>query len=123
MYLTPEAITATLADLKASFPNHILLCDLMNRKFFDRFAGSVHEKIAALGARFTERPEAPEEIFLNGGYRLREAIPTFQRAAELGILRERAGIPRLVSRLLLAVFMRDLNGYRACRFETGNISA
>src|SRR5262249_28097986 len=33
MYLSPDAIAATLRALRERFPRHVLLCDLMNRAF------------------------------------------------------------------------------------------
>ena len=119
MYLTQPAIAETLSALKGAFPGHVLLCDLMDRAFFNRFAGPVHAKIVALGATFTERPETPETIFQECGYQLRETTPMFQRAAEIGVLWERARIPTFVGWLLLEFFMPQMKGYRVFRFDLG----
>lgn len=119
MYLEPESIEDTLRQIQKVFPRHILLCDLMTRKFFERFATSVHSKLVAAGGRFTARPENPAEIFLKNAYIETTHIPMFKRATELGILWDRARIPAPIARLLLRVLVRDLNGYAVHRFAYG----
>lgn len=117
MYLEPEAIQRTLAAIQGRFPRHVLFCDLMTRRFFERFAQSVHAKLVASGAAFTERPDSPEALFEAHGYRLSSRIPMFRRAGELGVLWKEARIPGFVSWLLLNVFRKDLGGYAVHRFE------
>ncbi len=119
MYLEPESIEDTLRQIQNLFPRHILLCDLMTRKFFERFATSVHSKLVAASGRFTARPENPAQIFLKNAYVETTHIPMFKRATELGILWDRARIPAPIARLLLGVFVRDLNGYAVRRFAYG----
>jgi methyltransferase (TIGR00027 family) len=119
MYLEPEAIAATLRALRERFPRHILLCDLMNRAFFERFGKSVHAKIVAIGARFTELPADPAAIFIEHGYTQKANVPMFRRAAELGVLWQRARIPGFVARILLAV-VKDLNGFSVREFTYGS---
>ena len=118
MYLEPDAISSTLRALCERFPRHILLCDTMNRAFFERFAGSVHAKIVAIGARFTERPVDPAAIFIEHGYREMANVPMFRRAAELGVLWQRARIPRIVARIILAL-VKDLSGFSVRQFTYG----
>lgn len=117
MYLEPAAITRTISALQNLFPRHVLYCDLMTNRFFNRFAQSVHAKLIAAGAIFSERPDQPEQIFIDHRYVLTDRVPMFRRAAELGLLRGEAGIPRLVSWLLLNIFLRDLGGYAVHRFD------
>jgi O-methyltransferase involved in polyketide biosynthesis len=118
MYLEPDAIAATLRALRERFPRHILLCDLMNRGFFERFGGPVHEKIVAIGARFSERPVDPAAIFLEQGYSSSAEVPMFRRALELGVLWRRARMPGFIVRIMLAV-AKDLSGFAVRRFVYG----
>ena len=90
----------------------------MNRRFFEKFSGSVHAKLVAMGSTFTARPEHPEEIFMQNGYLEVERIPMVRRALELGIYRRRLGIPDIVSKLMLNVFLKDLSGYAIYRFRS-----
>lgn len=119
MYLDPDAINGTLDALRRVYPAHTLLCDLMNRRFFEKFSARVHEKLSAMGGTFTPRPERPADIFLKGGYIEEECVPTCRRALELGVYRRRLGLPDWVGRLLLNRLMRDLNGYAVYRFRFG----
>jgi len=115
MYLDPGAIAATLRALGEIFPRHILLCDLMNRGFFERFGGSVHAKIVAMGARFAERPVDPAAMFVEHGYASTAEVPVFRRALELGVLWQRARIPGVIARIVLAA-VKDLSGFAVRRF-------
>jgi methyltransferase (TIGR00027 family) len=116
MYLEPAHVDDTLRDIKARFPRHVLLCDLMDRAFLEKVAQSVHSKLAAAGAVFTERPDDPAEIFRRNGYMETANVPMFRRAMELGVLWDRARIPAVVARLLLGVLRKELNGFAVRRF-------
>ena len=115
MYLETEAIENIINTIQKLFPKHVLYCDLMTKKFFTRFAQSVHSKLVASGGVFTTRPDFPEAIFTRHDYKSIEHIPMFKRARELGILRDEAKIPKFVSWLLLNLFLRDLRGYAVHR--------
>ncbi len=117
MYLLPAAIETTIKTLQRLFPQHVLYCDLMTKQFFTRFAQSVHEKLVASGGTFTERPDHPEELFLQSAYKMSERVPMFVRARELGLLWNEVKIPSFSSWLLLNLFMKDLNGYAVHRFQ------
>lgn len=117
MYLDSEDIVETVSALQAHFPEHVLYCDLMTSKFFKKFAQSVHEKLAAAGGRFSERPDVPEEIFTDRNYTLVDRTPMFKRAGELGLLWSEAKIPKFMIWLLLNVFLKELNGYAVHRFD------
>lgn len=117
MYLEPEAIKTTISAIQGFFPKHVLYCDLMTKKFFTKFAQSVHSKLVASGGTFSERPDSPEEIFIQYDYKELERIPMFRRAGELGILWDEVKIPKFVSGLMLNVFFKDLNGYAVHRLS------
>jgi ATP-dependent DNA ligase len=118
MYLRPDEIGTTLQQLRQLYPTHVLICDLMNRRFYEKFGRRIHEKIAALGTQFTPRPDFPESIFLEHGYAEIDRTSMFRHAHELGLLKKRLRMPRLVSRLLLDYLQRDLNAYAVYRFRT-----
>ncbi|MFT5425368.1 MAG: methyltransferase (TIGR00027 family) [Gammaproteobacteria bacterium] len=117
MYLDLESIENTLKEIQKIFPKHVLLCDLMTKIFFNKFAQSVHSKLVSTGSKFTDRPHNPEKVFILNKYKLVERVPMFKRAGELGILWEEAKIPAFVIRLLLNLFMKDLNGYSVHYFR------
>lgn len=117
MYLEPEAVTATINAIQALFPNHVLYCDLMTKPFFTKFAQRVHNKLVASGGQFTERPEQPSLIFKQHDYVELARTPMFKRAGELGILWQRARIPRFVSWLMLNIFVKAINGYAVHQFK------
>jgi hypothetical protein len=83
------------------------------------FGAGVHAKLVAAGAHFAARPEDPVQIFRDNGYVESACIPTFARAAELGVLWERARIPRPIAWLLGHVLVKDLHGYAVYRLDHG----
>jgi methyltransferase (TIGR00027 family) len=115
MYLETKAINNTIEAIQSLFPKHMLYCDLMTKKFFIRFAQSVHSKLVASGGEFSTRPDFPEAIFTQHDYEPMERIPMFKRARELGILWDEAKMPTFVSWLLLNLFLKDLGGYAVHR--------
>lgn len=117
MYLDHDAIRGMIAAMQQRFPVHVLYCDLMTRRFFDKVGRPFQEQLTALGARFTERPDDPQAVFLEHGYELLERIPMVRRATELGVYWDQRRIPRFLSYLMLNVFMQDLAGYAVHRFE------
>ena len=115
MYLETKAVQNTIDTIQILFPRHMLYCDLMTKKFFTRFAQSVHSKLVASGGEFSTRPDFPEAIFTQHNYEPMERIPMFKRARELGILWDQAKIPAFASWLLLNLFLKDLGGYAVHR--------
>jgi methyltransferase (TIGR00027 family) len=68
MYVTPEALRATLGILRSLFPEHEVIADLMTHKFIVTYGGSIRRIIAQLGAQMipTDQPALP---FDQSGYR------------------------------------------------------
>jgi methyltransferase (TIGR00027 family) len=79
-YLDEAAIGNLIETLAHLFPRHRLICDLMTREFFDKAAGSIHEKLTGMGATFKFTIDNPEEVFLKNGYRQLETIPVVEKA-------------------------------------------
>ena len=68
MYLGPDQRRELLATLRDVFPDHLLYCDLMTRRFMKGYSAKLHVAIQELGATFTELMDAPETEFLAAGY-------------------------------------------------------
>jgi methyltransferase (TIGR00027 family) len=119
-YLEEAQIRELLGCLRATFPRHELVCDLMSRRFFERYARTVHEKIADLGATFRYTVDCPEGIFLGSGYRQRDRHSIVARTVELAAMGpsadRRAWIPRALARLF---FRTALTGYSIFELELG----
>lgn len=111
MYLDKTQVRQLLTTLSDSFPDHTLICDLMNRVFFKRHMGKLYEQILALGSEFKFVEEYPEEIFLHLGYRQpRPPVSIVGRARDFKAFR----IPGFALRTALRT-LRD--GYRVHTFE------
>src|SRR4051794_25984050 len=52
MYLEPKTIENLLQTLRRLFPQHKLICDLMTRKFFEKYSRTLHETIVGMGTTF-----------------------------------------------------------------------
>lgn len=118
MYLEPENILKTIKALQSRFPEHVLLCDLMNKRFFEKFARKIHVKLVETGGTFTTRPEKPAEIFISNHYIETDHIPINRHARELGIYKDILNIPLFVSRII-GLLMKGLDGYAIHRFHFG----
>jgi len=109
MYLEEDAIRHLLHTLHRLFTNHKLICDLMSRKFFEKYSRTFHEKIVSIGTAFNTM-DNPDDIFINNGYRLVENFSIVGRAIELGSIR--------IPKILFHVFLRTLSkGYSVYVFE------
>jgi methyltransferase (TIGR00027 family) len=112
MYLDEDAIRALLKTLRNLFPRHTLVCDLMSRRFFEKYGRSIHEKISGMGAPFKFKADDPERLFLEAGYRRASKISVIEKTFEF----QSAGfIPRLALKTLLR---RLAAGYAIYVFET-----
>lgn len=80
MYLEEETIDTLLQTLRRLFPEHKLICDLMTTDFFEKNAGTIHEKLTGMGATFKFTIANPEELFVRNGYRQLEKIPIVEKA-------------------------------------------
>jgi methyltransferase (TIGR00027 family) len=110
MYLEEEAIEQLLQTLRSLFPRHKLICDLMSRKFFEKYSRTLHEKIADMGASFTFTADNPEEVFLEKGYGRLARVSVVESAVEFGSIK----IPRVI---LKTLFRTLASGYAIYVFE------
>jgi O-methyltransferase involved in polyketide biosynthesis len=111
MYLEQKAIEQMLQTIRRLFPQHKLICDLMTRKFFERYNRTMYEKILGMGATFKFTVDNPEEVFLKNGYSRIERISMVERAVELDSMK--------IPKILLKTLLRTLaNGYAIYVFES-----
>ncbi|HRH44222.1 MAG TPA: SAM-dependent methyltransferase [Pyrinomonadaceae bacterium] len=115
MYLEEKEIVQTLQTLNRLFPQHKLICDLMSRKFFERYSKKLHEKINGIGTSFKITAANPESIFLKNGYDQKEKVSLVEKAVEFKLLK----IPAF---LLKTLFRTLANGYAVYVFETNKSS-
>jgi methyltransferase (TIGR00027 family) len=110
MYLTENITNQLLQTLRRVFPSHILLCDLMSQRFFEKYGKPLHEKIKKLGAQFAFVADDPSSLFLRHGYVITDRISTVEKSIDYGLIR----IPKWLLRLF---FNTLVNGYRVYRLE------
>lgn len=112
MYLEESAIRELLRTLHKLFPRHMLVCDLLNRRFFEKYGRKIHKKVEDLGAAFKFVVEDPEQVFLESGYRRADKISIVGKSVEF-----RGG--SVVMSLLLKTLLRTVaTGYSIYVFET-----
>ena len=110
MYLTREERLSLLKTISERFPHHTIYCDLMRKRFFDKYARDLHQKIAGMGATFTDMEDAPERLFTDNGYTMVDSASSPLYAAEHANI----GIPAIA----LRYFMRTLrDGYVVAVFR------
>ena len=80
MYLEKAAIDQSLQTLRRLFPQHKLICDLMNREFLEKNAGTIQEKLTGMGATFKFTADNPAEMFVKNGYRQIDKIPIVEKS-------------------------------------------
>jgi len=97
MYLEQETIRRLLETLHRLFPEHKLICDLMTRKFFEKYGRTIHEKLTGMGATFKFTVDNPEELFLQSGYRREACISIVEKSAEY----QSRKIPKILVRTVL----------------------
>jgi len=109
MYLDEPALRETLETLRRLLPGHTLLCDLMTRKFADKYGASLRRRIQELGGDFAPLHDRPQRLVTARGYRQQAAHSIPGRAAAHG------AIP--VPGWLLGTFLRPMrDGYRVFVF-------
>ncbi|HJT66539.1 MAG TPA: SAM-dependent methyltransferase [Pyrinomonadaceae bacterium] len=102
MYLEEESIRQLLQTLHRLFPEHKLICDLMTRKFFEKYGRTIHEKLTGMGATFKFTVKKPEELFLRSGYRRVACLSVVERSAEY----QSRAIPKILARTFLRTLTR-----------------
>lgn len=111
MYLTRDQKIELLSTLTSVFRKHLLICDLMNARFFDRLGSrGIYKHLKESGAFFIGIEKDPVQVFLDQGYRLMGVESNVITASKMGLI----SIPRFI----VAVLFRKLfMGYAVYRFE------
>ncbi len=112
MYLSNEQKNNMLSALTTLFPKHILLCDLMSRRFYEKFGHKIQKKLAEHGAVFSDLADDPVRLFLDYGYTKKSQIALPKAIRDLGLVR----VPWLVRKL---VFGKLISGYSVYHFVYG----
>lgn len=113
MYLDEETIRQLLQALRNVFPKHKLICDLMSRKFFEKYSRTIHEKLSGMGATFKFTADNPEATFLSSGYQRVDRVSVVETSLQFE--------SRKVPKILLKTLLRTLvSGYSIYFFETQN---
>ena len=110
MYLDEDTIKQLLQTLHRLFPQHKLVCDLMNRSFFEKYGRTIHEKLTGMGASFKFTADNPEEIFVQNGYRRIAVLSIVAKSVEYQA-------NRIAQFLLKTVFRTLARGYAIYVFE------
>jgi methyltransferase (TIGR00027 family) len=109
MYLTITQREILLETLTTLFHDHLVFCDLMAKKFFERGGKPIHEKLKKYGASFTDMMDDPAELFLKYNYHKVAQVSTLKKAVELKL----AKLPKLI----LLLYGKFLMGYSIYEFS------
>lgn len=112
MYLSGEAKEELLKTVTTLFPKHVLFCDLMKKKFYEKFSHEIHKKLLQFGSSFTDMREDPSKMFLDYGYKNTESVSTIKTAIDLGLFR----VPRFIVNLFIR---KHFMGYAVYCFGYG----
>ena len=113
MYLTQDQRTVLFRTLANTIGQHMLLCDLMTKRFFDRMAEGkpLNVLLAKYGANFKDMlPDPGKNLEDEFGYRIRAVKSSIVTASENGLIK----IPKFI----VAVLFRKLFlGYSVYQLE------
>lgn len=121
MYLTDKDWRSTLGALVATFPKHVLICDLMTRHFAEFYSRASRRRVAKLGARFAPLADDPTLVVRRAGYRCTEQESVAAFAFGHGTRWVPRGVP---PRWLMNTFLRSLrDGYKIAVFEAASMES
>lgn len=112
LYLDKKAMETVLEALTTVFPRQLLLCELMSRKFFEKYTQPFNETVKTMGIPFQYIVDEQEGLFYKAGYRLKEKISILGTASRIGRL---TAIPRFA----LPFLRTAVNGLSVYAFELG----
>lgn len=102
IYLNENEIRKLLNVFDSQFPQHQLICDLVNRQMVESYGQKLHQIVEEMGAPF-KAVDKPESVFLINGYRVRKTISIAEEAVDLGINK----VPKFMLRYF---FSREISG-------------
>jgi methyltransferase (TIGR00027 family) len=113
IYLDVRTISDMLGTLRRLFPDHRVVCDLMTRAMYEKYAVTMQQKLAGADAPLEVTEADPAGLFTRAGYshRTRISIPE-----SMNRFRMAGRVPNI----LLKTFLRTLyRGYTVNVFTTG----
>jgi methyltransferase (TIGR00027 family) len=84
IYLSKDETRKAITPLHRLFPNHHLVCDLVNREMVEKYGRSLHEKIEGIGTQF-KPVDYPDKVFSANGYRITDRVSVIERSTDFGI--------------------------------------
>lgn len=84
MYITPTQTDELIAALVTAFPRHVLLVDIMSRRFLARFGRSMTDALATMGAAIADLEDDPLLRFTRTGYRPISIVSLVERSVAMG---------------------------------------
>lgn len=84
IYLDENETQALLDTLNRLFPEHLLVCDLVNREMVDKYGQQLRSITTEMNARFNAI-DKPERLFSGNGYQVRERISLVEVSVDLGL--------------------------------------
>jgi len=109
MYLSMTQRETLLTTLTTLFSDHVVFCDLMSKKFFEKLGKPIHEKFKAQDASFADMMDDPADLFLKYNYKKVTQVSTVKKAVELGL----AKLPKVA----LLLYGKLFNGYSIYQFS------
>lgn len=100
-YLEVDEVIHFIKELQKLFPEHQLVCDLMSRKFYEKYASMTSNMVKEMGAPFRFNEKRPELIFLTNGYQLIDKISVMKFAFDSGFMKNPGILPVMFQRTLL----------------------
>ena len=83
-YLSDEQSRVLLGVLMRVFPRHVVLCDMLGRRFIAIYSRGLVKRLRHLGIAFSASSETPEPLFHGYGYRTASKASIWEGANELG---------------------------------------
>lgn len=84
IYLNAKETKETLRIFGHLFPQHQLICDLVDRQIVECYGQSLHAIVKKMGASF-KAVDRPESIFAGSCYQAKQIISVLEVSADLGI--------------------------------------
>jgi O-methyltransferase involved in polyketide biosynthesis len=111
MYLDHAQKIELIQTLTSLFKKHILICDLMKKRFFNIAGKYIHKKLMEAGSQFVDLSDMPNQIFFESSYYQRAVISNILIAADAGLV----NLPGFM--VHVQPFRKFMEGYSVYRFE------
>lgn len=114
-YLDEGQIRDVLGNLRAAFPRHKLICDIMTGRFLDKYGKTLRKQIARLGVSSTGIVEDAHETIIREGYRVVRRVSIVETALQHGWSWRR----RLPLWVVRAIWPIAVSGYSVYEYDLG----